>query len=52
MAATGASVAHWYATGRQGDRRAIVDATYEQVAVAGELLHEALPVRSGQEPAP
>jgi len=52
MAAVGAAVTHWYAGGRQDDRRAVIDAAYQQVAVAGELLHRALPSRRGHEPIP
>lgn len=52
MAAVGAAVAHWYAADRQADRRSIVDAAYEQVAVAGKLLHEPLPMRRDHAPAP
>jgi AcrR family transcriptional regulator len=50
MTAVGAAVAHWYDAGRQADRREIVDAAYEQVAVAGELLHRPLPARPEDDP--
>lgn len=43
MAAVGAAVAQWYAAGKRQDRRALVDAAYEEVAAAGILLHEPLP---------
>jgi AcrR family transcriptional regulator len=43
MAAVGAAIASWYASGRQTDRRTLVDAAYEEVARAGELLHQPIP---------
>ena len=43
MTAAGAAVAQWYAGGKQGDRRALVDTAFGQVAEAGTLLHEPLP---------
>jgi AcrR family transcriptional regulator len=52
MTAVGAAVTHWYAAGKKDDRRAAVDAAYEQVAVAAKLLHQALPIRRGHEPTP
>jgi AcrR family transcriptional regulator len=47
MAGVGAAVARWYATGREADRRALVDAAYEDVARAAELLHRPLPTIEG-----
>ena len=43
MAGVAAAIAHWYAGGRQADRRTLVDAAYEEVAKAGELLHQPIP---------
>lgn len=43
MAGVAAAIARWYAGGRQADRRALVDAAYEEVAAAGELLRQPIP---------
>ena len=43
MAGAGAAVAQWYASDQQGDRGALVDAAYEQIATAASLLDEPLP---------
>ena len=45
MAGVAAAIARWYASGRQADRRTLVDSAYEDVAKAGELLHQPIPVR-------
>ncbi len=50
MAAVGAAVAQWYAGGKQGNRRALVDAAYDEVAPAGTLLQEPLPALSVDPP--
>jgi hypothetical protein len=42
-ATVAAAVAQWYASGKKGDRRALVDAAYEEVVRAGTLLYEPLP---------
>lgn len=47
MAGVAAAVAQWYASGRRADRRALVDAAYEEVARAGELLHQPIPGAQG-----
>ena len=44
MAGTGAAVARWYAAGKRGDRSALVDQAYDQIASAAVLLDEPLPV--------
>ena len=45
MAGVAAAIARWYASGRQADRRTLVDSAYEDVATAGELLHQPIPER-------
>jgi len=43
MTGVGAAVAGWYAGGRRGDRRALIDAAYDDIATASELLQRRLP---------
>lgn len=47
MAGVAAAVARWYASGQQADRRKLIDAAYEEVATAGELLSRPIPSRAG-----
>jgi AcrR family transcriptional regulator len=47
MAGVGAAVAQWYAADQQGDRGALIDAAYEQIATAASLLDEPLPPLDG-----
>lgn len=43
MAGVAAAVAQWYSSGCELDRRTLVDAAYEEVAKAGELLLQPIP---------
>ena len=52
MAGVAAAVARWYASGRQADRRTLVNAAYEEVAKAGELLHQLIPQAQGDSSSP
>ena len=52
MAGVAAAVAQWYASNRQADRRTLVNAAYEEVATAGELLHQPIPRAQGNSTSP
>jgi AcrR family transcriptional regulator len=52
MAGVAAAIARWYAEGRRADRRTLVDAAYEEVARAGDLLHQPIPPPVKERPLP